>query len=239
MATYHRVACELHVDGEEKAQEAFWCRATNVPLPDQPRAAEDGGVRIADFSFLGHAPMPPKGSVQRAPTSGTDILMAILAGPDDPHYLRNKVWGTKSDAMDVELDQADGRVRFQTAGSAPGTWLAKARAAHPDLKFTMFYADENWGSNCGVIVPNGSTRAVADDLLRKMFPQYCPPDSRWDSSHCAAEVPRTTVWSKAGRRDSGEARADLSRDGGGDGGGATSEGDSDGGTPRAKRARRE
>lgn len=61
-------------------------------------------------------------------------------------------WGTKWNAMDVEVGSALGNecnIYFNTAWSAPVPIFSALSKKFPDLIFSISYADEDIGSNCG------------------------------------------------------------------------------------------
>lgn len=62
-------------------------------------------------------------------------------------------WGTKWDCYNVEIfcDQLE----FQTAWSSPGPIFEKLAELFPNIPFTVQYADEDLGCNCGEIYYNG------------------------------------------------------------------------------------
>lgn len=61
-------------------------------------------------------------------------------------------WGTKWNAMDAEVGSALGSecdIYFNTAWSAPVPIFSALSKKFPDLIFSISYADEDIGSNCG------------------------------------------------------------------------------------------
>lgn len=172
----NHVACELIVEGEAKEQDAFWGRADT----SQAEGEEEG----QEFSFAGHVPPPTDGSRDMG------FLGMFFYSWHVSH------WGTKWDAYEVEKDWEAGRdvnkVRFQTAWGAPTPWLAVVRAAHPDLRFTLWYADEDWGRNWGRIDPNGvdlDDMDVDEADMRRRFPDHAPPEEEDEEDDDPTFVP--------------------------------------------------
>lgn len=60
-------------------------------------------------------------------------------------------WGTRWNAYSQNCS-GDNVIRFQTADAAPLPVLAALAAQHPEARFTLEYADENVGSNAGIVV---------------------------------------------------------------------------------------
>lgn len=56
-------------------------------------------------------------------------------------------WGTKWNAYDQSL--SDNQIVFQTAWNTPVEVIEKLSALFPDALFTLKYADEDLGHNCG------------------------------------------------------------------------------------------
>lgn len=63
-------------------------------------------------------------------------------------------WGTKWNACDVEWKSND-HVRFQTAWSMPRPVYEKLHELFPDIQFSVDYADEDIGTNCGTLEYDG------------------------------------------------------------------------------------
>ena len=59
-------------------------------------------------------------------------------------------WGTKWGAYGQE-DQGD-TISFQTAWSSPAPVIQELSKKYPKIRFTVTYADEDLGSNCGMYV---------------------------------------------------------------------------------------
>lgn len=57
-------------------------------------------------------------------------------------------WGTKWNAYSQELLE-DGRIIFQTAWSSPSAIFETLSSQHPEVYFTVKFADEDFGSNTG------------------------------------------------------------------------------------------
>jgi hypothetical protein len=62
-------------------------------------------------------------------------------------------WGTKWNAYETPTSlDTDRSFRFDTAWSTPMPVFEALAAQWPDLKFRISYADEDIGSNCGVLI---------------------------------------------------------------------------------------
>ncbi len=59
-------------------------------------------------------------------------------------------WGTKWNASQHDVSDAR-KIEFQTAWSAPMPVISKLSEAHPKTPITITYADEDLGSNLGVV----------------------------------------------------------------------------------------
>lgn len=64
-------------------------------------------------------------------------------------------WGTKWNASEVEWQLKEGKLCFQTPWSAPFPVIQAMSEVYPDLEFTHRWADEDIGSNCGVMWYSG------------------------------------------------------------------------------------
>ena len=58
-------------------------------------------------------------------------------------------WGTKCEAFSIE--QKDNQIEFETAWNTPLPIWHKIAEMFPTLSIKILYADENYGTNCGVI----------------------------------------------------------------------------------------
>ena len=78
-----------------------------------------------------------------------------------------KNWGTKWDAYDVNLIKEG--LRFYTAWSCPAPIFEAIAQKYPDAEFRVLFADEDIGSNLGVIhIKNGKcTVDLYDDKPRE------------------------------------------------------------------------
>lgn len=76
-------------------------------------------------------------------------------------------WGTKWEASGQERVN-ENTIRFQTAWSTPAPLIKTLSELFPDVKITMNYADEDIGSNTGVITAkNGKVSETAFDTRSK------------------------------------------------------------------------
>jgi hypothetical protein len=83
----------------------------------------------------------------------TDEEQAAIAktGFDNWYDWRIEKWGTKWNAYH-QARSSDNVVTFQTAWSAPLPVLAALAAQHPEARFVLEYADEDIGSNAGIVI---------------------------------------------------------------------------------------
>jgi len=79
------------------------------------------------------------------------------AGAFDWYDWRINNWGTKWNAYDT-YEMSDTAVGFQTAWSTPERFIHALSEKYPDNTFTVKYADEDIGSNCGRYVYKSGER---------------------------------------------------------------------------------
>ena len=72
-------------------------------------------------------------------------------------------WGTKWNAYD-QKQLTDNAIYFETAWSAPIPVIEALAAAHPDIEITLEYADEDKGSNAGIVKYSGGKMVEEQDL---------------------------------------------------------------------------
>jgi len=108
----------------------------------------------SDFDFNQIMPMPEelKNTVSSSAEPTNDALIEKY-GYDNWYNWSNANWGTKWNAYDVE-HISDTEVQFDTAWSCADTLIAKLSALHPTVELVLTYADEDTGSNCGIITYN-------------------------------------------------------------------------------------
>lgn len=66
-------------------------------------------------------------------------------------FARNE-WGTKWNAYDQELDLQDCFIKFDTAWSCPIPVFQALSRLHPEAEIKVQFADEDIGSNCGLMI---------------------------------------------------------------------------------------
>ena len=125
-----------------------------------------------DFDFNKLIPMPDniyKGNIGQKERE--------LYGADNWYDWSIKNWGTKWNAWDVYYDYGDkgATIAFQTAWDAPLPIYRELEKQYPDLHFSIEYADEDLGNNCGWYENGEWTRAdeVYEDCPRKAFDFAC------------------------------------------------------------------
>ncbi|WP_439823625.1 hypothetical protein [Aeromonas caviae] len=65
-------------------------------------------------------------------------------------------WGTKWNACQQSTDLEAGNIQFETAWSCPVPVFIALSMLHPDHELVVHYADEDIGSNCGMLtIKNG------------------------------------------------------------------------------------
>lgn len=75
----------------------------------------------------------------------------ILYGFPTWYGWSNQCWGTKWDACDAEVDNEKQEFVFDTAYGAPLPVVCELVKRFPDITFTLVYADNDIGHNCGQI----------------------------------------------------------------------------------------
>lgn len=71
-------------------------------------------------------------------------------------------WGTKWNAYAQMIDIDGGMLSFDTAWSCPEPVLEALSAKHPEAEIILRFADEDLGSNCGMITFKGGSVVVRD-----------------------------------------------------------------------------
>lgn len=92
-------------------------------------------------------------------------------------------WGTKWNAYGQEII-SENKIQFETAWSCSEKVIDSLAEKFPELKMTLTYADEDAGSNCGVIQWQGKMRSenIPSSRSQEAFEIYFSlnPDSRED-----------------------------------------------------------
>lgn len=111
----------------------------------------------SDFDFNKIIPMPKEleGTVSSTATPTNHELIEKY-GADNWYDWSNKNWGTKWNAYDISIiDETE--IQFDTAWSCAAALIGKLSALHPKVEFTLTYADEDLGSNCGIVTYKNGT----------------------------------------------------------------------------------
>jgi len=117
----------------------------------------------SDFDFNEILPMPEELKNTLASTSEpTNPKLIKKYGHNNWYDWANANWGTKWNAYNVD-HISDSEVRFDTAWSCSDVLIAKLSALHPSVDFTLTYADEDLGSNCGIITYKNGKIATFED----------------------------------------------------------------------------
>lgn len=66
-------------------------------------------------------------------------------------------WGTKWNACNTYINECEDCIEFETAWSAPIPIYQKMAEIHPDLDFSVRWADEDIGANAGFVEHTGET----------------------------------------------------------------------------------
>ena len=162
---------------DEKEKEYFYIKK-NIPtyLNIIRKATSEQGVIKNDSeeveNFVTNAPKKHKEIIEKVSNKISYVLGLIAYyniqeyGSADWYDWRCKHWGTKWNACCSVLgresvcavDFLDSKetvlttVSFETAWSAPFEVLDALSKMHPELKILLEYADEDLGSNCGVVL---------------------------------------------------------------------------------------
>lgn len=75
-------------------------------------------------------------------------------------------WGTKWNAY--EIDVCENSIEFQTAWSTPEPIIWELSKLLPHATIKVEYADEDWGSNCGIYEYNNGVLVYDEDLSCNM-----------------------------------------------------------------------
>lgn len=105
----------------------------------------------SDFDFEKIAPMPKElmGTQSKYGSSENELLKMIY-GADDWYKWRLRFWGTKWNAGDVCL-YGSRTITFKTAWATPETIFRKLSKDNPGVDIEVHFADEDMGSNCGIL----------------------------------------------------------------------------------------
>lgn len=102
----------------------------------------DGDQRIFDFNKI--VPMP---------TEVRDSTEQRSTGLPDWYTWSVDNWGTKWNAYEVQ--ESENGFIFWTAWSTPELMFIALSNLFPDVTITVYFADEDIGSNCGTLVLTG------------------------------------------------------------------------------------
>ncbi len=112
----------------------------------------------SDFDFNEILPMPEEltDTVSSTATPKNQDLIDKF-GFDNWYDWSLQNWGTKWNAYEVStIDVSE--VQFDTAWSCSDTLIQKLSKLHPNVEFVLTYADEDLGSNCGIITYKNGTQ---------------------------------------------------------------------------------
>jgi hypothetical protein len=92
-------------------------------------------------------------------------------------------WGTKWNAMEVDISLEDNTIRFQTAWSAPTPVIEKLAKLFPDVNIHHIWSDEGIGQNCGDVLYIGGIEydCIPNDDSQEAFALYI---ECWGDSEC-------------------------------------------------------
>ena len=94
---------------------------------------------------------PRKNSVETSAFDFEVIIPGGTASNKDWYNWRCENWGTKWNSYDANWSEDNTCVSFQTAWSMPYPLLQAVALMFPNITFVIGYADEDQGSNCGVM----------------------------------------------------------------------------------------
>jgi hypothetical protein len=90
------------------------------------------------------------------------------------------VWGTKWNAYDQVVEPQEGWLKFDTAWSCPIPVLEALSKLHPEAEIRVQFADEDIGSNCGMLIIKGGQVAARDEAGR--WDQMSPSEQqKWEA----------------------------------------------------------
>ena len=120
----------------------------------------------SDFDFNKILPMPEElVNTTSGSSEKTNPDFIAKYGYDNWYNWSNANWGTKWNAYDVE-HISDTEVQFDTAWSCADNLIAKLSSLHQTVEFVLTFADEDTGSNCGIITyKNGETLSYEDKSM--------------------------------------------------------------------------
>ena len=121
-------------------------------------------TETSDFDFNKILPMPEE--LKDTTSGSSEIRNPVLIekyGYDNWYNWSNANWGTKWNAYEVE-HISDTEVQFDTAWSCADNLIAKLSSLHPTVEFILTYADEDTGSNCGIITYKEGKTVLFEDM---------------------------------------------------------------------------
>ena len=93
-------------------------------------------------------------------------------------------WGTKWNAIEPTIQ--DNIIEFDTAWSSPLPIIEKLAAKFPQVKITHKWADEDIGSNVGMMVYEYGEVSEEDDIIEHTSDAYMIYQECWGDSECIA-----------------------------------------------------
>ena len=111
--------------------------------------------KALDFDFNKVIPMPNELIGTKSPCKTNKKLIACY-GYDNWYDWCIHNWGTKWNAYDI-INDDPGCICFNTAWSSPFPIIKELSKLFPKVKFTLKYADEDLGNNCGTYVFKNGT----------------------------------------------------------------------------------
>ena len=101
------------------------------------------------FDFNKIVPMPKELETTVYPQSGKNKELIAKYGFDNWYEFHNEKWGTKWNSNEAYFDKYTNEFIFQTAWSFPFPIIEELIAKFPKIDFSVEYADEDRGYNCG------------------------------------------------------------------------------------------
>jgi hypothetical protein len=142
----------------------------NSICSDAEEAAEIAlGFPVSNNSLIAQMQIRSRkeSSIKKLSDSSFAQFVGMLVNYRSCGYLHNmdfnrKVWGTKWNACESDVNLDEGKASFNTAWSCPIPVLEAISKRFPNDKIDVVFADEDIGSNCGKFTLLGGTAINSD-----------------------------------------------------------------------------
>jgi len=83
----------------------------------------------------------------------------------------DKGWGCKWDALEPIIEDVDNgiKITYITPWNYPYKWIRKVAKLYPNLKYTLYWADEDY--------PSSGEISIYDDVLDEKYYKHGDPDA--------------------------------------------------------------